>query len=98
MLFTANWPISRSIVWNTLLKARAIENQVYVAGVNRIGIDGNGIKYLGESQLINPYGHPIIEPVLKDEGLFTGEISLTELNEFRQKFPVADDADLFEIN
>lgn len=97
MLFTANWPMSRSIVWNTLLKARAIENQVYVAGVNRIGSDGNGIKYIGESQVINPYGKEILEPLNQKEGLFTCSLSLRELNEFRQKFPVGDDADLFEI-
>jgi omega-amidase len=97
MLFTANWPLSRSIVWNTLLKARAIENQVYIAGVNRIGSDGNGINYLGESQLINPYGKHILEPVIQKEGLFTCEISLSELNDFRKKFPVAEDADTFEI-
>jgi predicted amidohydrolase len=98
MLFTANWPMSRSIVWNTLLRARAIENQVYVAGVNRIGSDGNGIKYLGESQLINPYGKPIFEPIIEEEDLFSCEISLPELNDFRLKFQVAEDADHFEIN
>jgi omega-amidase len=98
MLFTANWPFSRSIVWNTLLKARAIENQVYVAGVNRIGKDGNGIKYLGESQLINPYGKTILEYVYQKEGLLSCTISLIELNDFRRKFPVSEDADTFEIN
>lgn len=97
MLFTANWPMSRSIVWNTLLKARAIENQVYTAGVNRIGSDGNGIRYIGESQVINPYGKAILETVNQEEGLFSCELSLTELNDFRQKFPVSEDADLFEI-
>lgn len=98
MLFTANWPMARILVWNTLLKARAIENQVYIAGVNRIGSDGNGIKYNGMSQLINPYGNALLDPELHEEDLFTVEISLTQLNDFRQKFPVANDADIFEIN
>lgn len=98
MLFTANWPMARISVWNTLLKARAIENQVYIAGVNRIGSDGNGIKYNGESQLINPFGNVLLDPEAHEEGLFTVEISLTQLNDFRQKFPVANDADIFEIN
>lgn len=97
MLFTANWPMSRSIVWNTLLKARAIENQIFVAGVNRVGSDGNGIKYIGESQIINPYGKTIPEFADQEEGLLNCDISLSELNDFRQKFPVAEDADLFEI-
>jgi omega-amidase len=56
MIFSANWPESRQAVWNTLLKARAIENQCYVAGANIIGIDGQGIKYCGESAIIDPYG------------------------------------------
>jgi len=97
MLFSANWPKSRSIVWNTLLKARAIENQLYVAGVNRIGSDGNGIKYIGESQVINPYGKVILESNHLEEGLYNCTLSLTELTDFRQKFPVSEDADRFEI-
>jgi predicted amidohydrolase len=97
MLFTANWPMPRNIAWNALLKARAVENQVYVAGVNRVGSDGSRIKYIGESQLINPIGNIILNPILNKESLMRGEIVLSELNELRKKFPVAADADLFEI-
>ena len=97
MLFTANWPMTRSLAWNTLLKARAIENQVFVAGINRIGSDGNGIKYIGETQVINPVGNIVLSPTFQAGGLLIGEISLTDLQQYRNKFPVAEDADLFEI-
>ena len=97
MIFTANWPASRSKVWKILLKARAIENQVYVAGVNRVGTDGNGISYLGESQLINLHGDRLPETNLTNSELITYEISKKELNDFRVKFPVANDADRFLI-
>jgi predicted amidohydrolase len=97
VIFTANWPASRSEVWNTLLKARAIENQVYVAGVNRIGKDGYDISYIGESQIINSKGEVLTETDLSNEGFFSCEISKTELNNFREKFPVANDADQFSI-
>ncbi len=97
MLFSANWPMTRNFAWNTLLKARAIENQVYVAGINRIGGDGNGVKYIGETQVVNPLGKVILSPTFQVGGLLTGEISLNELMEFRKKFPVSADADRFEI-
>ena len=97
MIFTANWPASRKEVWNTLLKARAIENQVYVAGVNRIGTDGNGISYLGESQMINSRGEVLKQNALAGDGLFSYVISKSKLNDFRKKFPVANDADSFLI-
>ena len=97
MIFTANWPASRNEVWKILLKARAIENQVYVAGVNRIGKDGNGIAYVGESQILNSRGELLSAPVSYSEGFVTCEISMKELNNFREKFPVAKDADQFLI-
>jgi len=97
MIFTANWPASRNEVWKILLKARAIENQVYVAGVNRIGKDGNGIAYVGESQIFNARGELLSESNVNNEGFFTCEISRKELNDFRKKFPVANDADQFLI-
>ena len=97
MLFPANWPLTRNLAWNTLLKARAIENQAYVAGINRIGIDGNGVKYFGESQVINPAGNIVLKPTFQAEGFLTGQFSLSELHDIRKKFPVENDADLFEI-
>jgi len=98
MIFTANWPSSRSDVWNVLLKARAIENQVYVAGVNRIGKDGEGIEYIGESKMVTPRGEVISENCLSNTGCLIYEISKNKLDEFRMKFPVANDADRFSID
>jgi len=97
MINSANWPESRSDVWATLLKARAIENQCYVAGVNRIGTDGNGIKYCGDSMIIGPKGNIIATAGLDSEEAVTIDISLDELNRFRLKFPVLNDADNFSI-
>ena len=98
MIFTANWPASRNEVWNILLKARTIENQVVVAGVNRIGTDGNGISYSGNSQLINMRGEDITPIDSSENGWMIYEVSLLELHNFRKKFPVAKDADNFTID
>ncbi|MCE5347464.1 MAG: amidohydrolase [Bacteroidales bacterium] len=97
LIFTANWPESRSEVWNTLLKARAIENQCYVAGANRIGTDGNGIKYCGNSMIINPRGEVIASVGINEETSVSADISLTELSHFRRKFPVLGDSDDYTI-
>lgn len=97
LIYVANWPASRSKVWNTLLTARAIENMCYVCGVNRIGIDGNGLKYEGGSKMINARGDDILHMVLNHEQVETVCISKEELNSFRTKFPVWKDADQFEI-
>lgn len=97
MIFTANWPASRNEVWKVLLKAKAIENQVYVAGINRIGTDGNGISYIGESQILNSRGEILTETRITSDGFLCYEISKKELNDFREKFPVANDADRFLI-
>ncbi|MEI6049208.1 MAG: amidohydrolase [Bacteroidota bacterium] len=98
MINSANWPESRSEVWNTLLRARAIENQCYVAGANRTGTDGNGIKYCGDSMVLDPLGMIISSAKPDEEGSITVEISITELSDFRKKFPVLNDADDFIIN
>lgn len=97
MINSANWPETRSNVWNTLLKARAIENQCYVAGSNRLGIDGAGIKYCGESMIINPRGEVISSINKNEENSVSGEISMIELSDFRNKFPVHNDADSFTV-
>ena len=95
MIFTANWPNSRKEVWNVLLKARAIENQVFVAGVNRIGKDGNEISYQGESRMINAKGELLVCSDQIVNVLQTYSISRKELVDFRIKFPVAREADQF---
>jgi omega-amidase len=97
-IYSANWPDSRREVWITLLKARAIENQCYVAGSNRIGSDGEGINYCGDSMIINPRGEIIASAKPNEESFVTGKISLTELSDFRKEFPVSNDADNFSIN
>ena len=94
LINSACWPEARREVWITLLKARAIENQCFVAGANRTGIDGNGIKYCGDSMIINPRGE-IIASANRSEGILTADISVTELNEFKRKFPVYMDSDDF---
>jgi predicted amidohydrolase len=98
LICVANWPESRREVWNTLLKARAIENQCYVVGVNRVGTDNSDDKYAGESMILDPKGRIITAINEYEEGIATGEISLSDLQDFRLKFPVWKDADDFTIN
>ena len=97
LINSANWPAPRRNVWLTLLKARAIENQCFVAGANRIGIDGIGVKYTGDSMIINPRGEIIASAGKDKECSISAEISIPELKEFRKKFPVMHDADKFII-
>jgi predicted amidohydrolase len=80
-----------------LIKARAIENQCYVAAANRIGTDAMGLEYFGDSVLIDPRGNIISTPVSDKECAVSGEISLSELSDFRKKFPVLKDADKFSL-
>lgn len=93
-LYVASWPTSRQEVWNTLLRARAIENQCYVAGVNRVGSD-QACQYSGGTQLVDPYGHVITQAQPEHEDIVTATIDLDHLRAFRQKFPVLHDADTF---
>lgn len=95
-IYVANWPEPRKKVWDILLKARAIENQCYVCGVNRVGRDKNNLNYLGNSMFINEKGDPI---VILPEGtaVETIVIDKVSLMEMRTKFPVWKDADTFEI-
>lgn len=97
LVYIASWPESRREVWNTLLKARAIENQAYVIGVNRIGKDGEGITYSGDTVIINPKGQIIKKANDYSEEIISAELSLDELKKFRDKFPVHVDADQFKI-
>ncbi|MBN2666960.1 MAG: amidohydrolase [Bacteroidales bacterium] len=98
LINSSNWPEARRDVWLTLLKARAIENQCFVAGVNRTGIDGMDIKYSGDSMMIGPKGEIMASGELYQECIVSCELSIEELNEFRSKFPAAADADNFTIN
>jgi omega-amidase len=96
LVYVANWPTARIDAWNALLKARAIENLSYVVGVNRIGQDGNGIEYNGNSAIISPKG----EAIYSNEGtesVRTIELSSNSLEAFRDRFPAWQDADGFDI-
>ena len=96
IIYIANWPERRIAHWNLLLQARAVENQCFVAGVNRIGKDGIGINHTGESALIDYLGNKIstLGSIDKTE---TNTLSYPSLNKFRKKFPVWKDADDFQI-
>jgi omega-amidase len=95
LIYTANWPAARAHVWKTLLTARALENQCYCIGVNRVGRDGLNIRYPGESGCINARGEA--EWLGKDEMVRTFTLSLENLWTFREKFPILKDRDKFEI-
>ena len=97
LFYAANWPASRQKVWETLLPARAIENQSYVVGVNRIGKDGNGIDYVGGSAVYSAKGDCLLQ-MAKTETFSSLSLSITELDEFRKKFPVLDGRDYFEVD
>jgi omega-amidase len=97
LLYVANWPESRRNVWNTLLVARALENQCYVIGVNRVGEDGLGLSYSGDSVIIDPKGNIIAGLGYNEEGTASANLSLNDLNLFREKFPVWKDSDNFEL-
>lgn len=98
LLYVANWPERRIEAWDILLQARAIENQCYVAAVNRIGNDGNGIVHSGNSKIIDPKGNIISKTKAFQENTETIELSYADLVDFREKFRVSDDADDFKIN
>ena len=97
LIYVANWPEKRSNAWKTLLQARAIENQCYVVGVNRIGQDGNNINYAGDSMIIDPLGE-ILYQKPNDEDVFTCLLKREALDEARQRFPFLKDSDSFVIN
>ena len=96
LIYVANWPERRITAWKTLLQARAIENQCYVVGANRVGDDGNNIHYNGESMIIDPLGE-ILYHKAKDEDIFTYTLQKEKLEEVREKFPFWRDADSFDI-
>ncbi|MDR0232214.1 MAG: amidohydrolase [Dysgonamonadaceae bacterium] len=97
LICCANWPEVRNSVWETLLKARAIENQAFVCGVNRIGEDGNQLKHQGNSMLINYRGEVLSEIALNKQSINTYSINKEELESFREKFPAWKDADKFDL-
>jgi len=96
LLYVANWPERRNHAWKSLLIARAIENQCYVIGVNRVGKDGNGIAHSGDTMLIDPLGE-VLYIQSNQEAISTHLLNKATLEEVRSKFPFWKDADNFNI-
>lgn len=96
LIYVANWPERRSHAWKTLLQARAIENQCYVAGVNRVGNDGNDIYYSGDSMVVDPLGD-VLYTRKDSEDVFTITLTKEHLDTVREKLPFLRDADHFLI-
>lgn len=96
LLYVANWPSARAYPWKTLLRARAIENLCFVAGLNRVGNDGNGLHYSGDSAVIDFLGHPISE-CSDEEVVVTTTLQAAELQAHRARFPAMLDGDAFEL-
>ena len=97
LIFMANWPKPRINAWDTLLKARAIENMCYTIGVNRIGVDGNKLEYVGHTQTIDMLGNVISDSVEKKEMIIEATLNKEELITTRNKFQFLNDRDSFEI-
>jgi omega-amidase len=96
LLYVANWPERRSHAWKTLLCARAIENQCYVVGVNRVGVDGNNVSHSGNSLVIDPLGE-VLYHMADEEDIFTITLQKEWLSDVRKKYPFWKDADDFNF-
>jgi predicted amidohydrolase len=96
LLYVANWPAARAYPWKTLLRARAIENLCFVAGLNRVGTDGNGLDYSGDSAVIDFLGHPLSEAT-DEEVVTTTTLPAAQLLAHRERFPAMLDGDAFAL-
>ena len=96
VIYVANWPAVRDLPWRAMLEARAHENQAYCIGVNRVGSDGSEMDYIGNSTIVSPKGE-ILHQKAELEHVFTQELSLQELQSFREKFPTWEDKDRFKL-
>ena len=97
LLFVANWPAARAHHWRALLRARAIENLSVVIGVNRVGVDGKGHQYQGDSIALDAEGQALVEPRAA-VGVHSATCSAAALNAYRQRFPAHLDADSFSFD
>ena len=97
ILVPANWPESRQDAWATLLKARAMENQCYVVGVNRIGVDGFGSNHIGGSSTIGPKGDVLAESKHPKRGWISTTLDAIHLSAVRKRYPFIGDADSFTL-
>lgn len=96
LLYVASWPEKRINAWDTLLRARAIENMSYVIGVNRIGVDGNEHPYSGHSQVIDCLGQYVLEPT-EPEAVFVVDLDREKMLSARKSFGFLNDKDLFKL-
>lgn len=96
LVYVANWPEPRHLAWETLLRARAIENIAYVAGVNRVGTDGNEVPYIGGSAVIDYTGN-YLATLGKEPGVASATLEMAGLEKFRDRFPFWRDADEFSL-
>jgi omega-amidase len=96
LLYVANWPSRRSLHWSTLLQARAIENQAYTIGVNRVGRDGNDLEYNGDSAIVE-YSGQILCRLSGEAGVYTAALSLDRQNQYRNQLPFLKDADRVKL-
>jgi len=97
LIYLANWPIRRIDAWDTLLKARSIENQCYTIGVNRVGKDGNGIPFNGHSKVFDAFGKKLLSATKKIEEVLQIEISLDDLKLKRRQMNFLQDRDNFTL-
>ncbi|MBZ0206176.1 MAG: amidohydrolase [Flavobacteriales bacterium] len=97
VLYVANWPEARSFAWSQLLIARAIENQCHVVGVNRVGMDGKGIHYTGDSMAVDPKGQVMASCKPATDCIAHAMFDAAALQDFRIKFPVGMETDDFEL-
>jgi predicted amidohydrolase len=98
IIYVANWPKIRSYIWSNLLQARAIENQVYSVGVNRVGVDGNQVDHSGDSTVINPWGQVIYKSLPGQPDIQLVQLKKSVLDYIKTKFPAYLDADEFVLN
>ena len=97
LLYTANWPEARNHAWKSLLPARTIENQCFVAAVNRIGMDGKALHYSGDSIVLDFLGKPLAAANVGKEEIVEAALKFEDLEKFRKGFPAGLDQDKFEI-
>jgi len=96
LIYVASWPKTRIAAWDTLLNARAIENMSYTIGVNRLGVDGTNLEYVGHSQIVDYLGNSVLEPQ-KGEGVFIAELDKNRLLDTRKKLDFLKDQDQFQL-
>ena len=97
LIYVANWPAARAYAWSSLLVARAIENQAYVIGVNRVGDDGKDVAHSGDSIILDFMGQSLAAATPNRHQLIKASLNHEELHAFRQRFPAHLDADKFEM-